>query len=92
MPSESFDDLFNEYLKDPETACDVRESMAGMRIGVQLSEARSAAGMSLDVLARKSGVAKTTILRIERGRSNPSIATVDRLANALGRRAEFRLV
>ena len=50
-----------------------------------LREARGLAGLTQDQLAARSGVAQATISSLERGvRSNPTIDTVKRLAEALG--------
>ncbi len=39
---------------------------------------------TLDVLAARSGVSKGMLVQIEQGRTNPSIGTICRVANALG--------
>lgn len=45
---------------------------------------RSARGWSLDELAGRSGVSKGMVVQIEGGRTNPSIGTLARLADAFG--------
>ena len=45
---------------------------------------RKAAGLSLDQLAKKSGVSKGMVVQIGQAKSNASIATLVKLANALG--------
>jgi transcriptional regulator with XRE-family HTH domain len=45
---------------------------------------RQAHGWTLAALAARSGVSKGMVVEIEQGRTNPSIATVCRLATALG--------
>jgi transcriptional regulator with XRE-family HTH domain len=54
------------------------------RIGRRLHELRSAAGLSLDALAQKSGVSRSNISLIERGRSSPTAVVLDKLSSALG--------
>src|SRR5476649_77235 len=54
------------------------------RIARSLNQARGARGLTFDQLARKSGVSKGMLVQIEQGRTNPSIATLCRVANALG--------
>jgi transcriptional regulator with XRE-family HTH domain len=54
------------------------------RIGRRLHELRSAAGLSLDALAHKSGVSRSNISLIERGQSSPTAVVLDRLSSALG--------
>lgn len=45
---------------------------------------RQQLGLSLDALAERSGVSRSNISLIERGRSSPTAAVLDRLATALG--------
>lgn len=40
--------------------------------------------LTLDVLAARAGVSKGMLVQVEQGRTNPSIATLSRLANGLG--------
>ena len=54
------------------------------RIARSLHQARSSRGLTFDQLARKSGVSKGMLVQIEQGRTNPSVATLCRIANALG--------
>ena len=52
-------------------------------MGVALATLRQRAGLSLDGLARQSGVSKSMLSQIERGRTNPTVAVIWRLAQAL---------
>jgi transcriptional regulator with XRE-family HTH domain len=54
------------------------------RIGRRLHGLRSAAGLSLDALAHKSGVSRSNISLIERGQSSPTAVVLDKLSSALG--------
>lgn len=49
-----------------------------------VSAARAAAGISQKQLAALSGIDQSDISKIERGIANPSVATLDRIAKALG--------
>ena len=49
-----------------------------------LADSRRRRGLSLEQLAQRSGVSKGMLVQIEQGRTNPSIATLCRVANALG--------
>ncbi|BAQ31065.1 helix-turn-helix domain-containing protein [Bifidobacterium scardovii] len=92
MPTERFDDMFDDAVKDPRMAELIHDCMAQMTIGMQLAEARADSGMSMDALARRSGVAKTTILNIEHGDASPTIATLTKLADAMGKRLQTAFV
>lgn len=53
------------------------------RIGQRLQEARKAKGMTQQDVADKSGVARTTVSKIEAGRFNAGVDIVDKLARAM---------
>lgn len=52
-------------------------------VGENLKRLRSEQGLSLDALAKASGVSKSRLGQIERGEGNPSISTVWQIARAL---------
>jgi transcriptional regulator with XRE-family HTH domain len=53
------------------------------RIASRVRELRNAQGFSLDTLAERSGVSRSTISLIERGQSSPTATVLDKLATAL---------
>jgi transcriptional regulator with XRE-family HTH domain len=53
------------------------------RIARRVRELRSAQGLSLDALAERSGVSRSTISLIERGQTSPTASVLDKLAAAL---------
>lgn len=55
----------------------------GRIIGENLKRLRSESGLTLDALAKSSGVSKSRLGQIERGEANPSVTTVWQVANAL---------
>ncbi len=63
------------------------DAQAGNRSGTlpdRLRKARMQRGLSLNGLAKASGLARTTIGYVESGETMPSLATVELLAQALG--------
>ena len=48
--------------------------------------------MSVEALAEKSGVSRSTLLRLESGTGNPSLETLSRLAGELGLTLRIALV
>jgi transcriptional regulator with XRE-family HTH domain len=56
----------------------------GRSFGERLRGARGAARLSQSELERRSGIPKTTLSRYENGHVEPSLATLARLAKALG--------
>jgi DNA-binding XRE family transcriptional regulator len=59
---------------------------AGFALGLQFTQARQARGLTQRQLSEITGVAPADIIRIERGTGNPTEATLQRLAAALGRK------
>jgi transcriptional regulator with XRE-family HTH domain len=62
---------------------------AGITLGLQYHDARVAQGLTQRQLSELSGVPQADISRIERGAGNPTEATLERLALALGRKLEL---
>jgi ribosome-binding protein aMBF1 (putative translation factor) len=57
---------------------------AAFRLGVLVREYRTAAGMTQTELARRSGTSQPAIARLEAGGAEPTVATLRRIADALG--------
>lgn len=55
----------------------------GRTVGANQKQIRTERGLSLDALAKLSGVSRSNLAQIERGKANPSIATVWQIASAL---------
>lgn len=60
------------------------ESGIGARIAARVHDLRRGAGLSLDALARRSGVSRSMISLVERGGASPTAVVLERLATALG--------
>jgi transcriptional regulator with XRE-family HTH domain len=52
--------------------------------GILLADFRLAAGFSRRDMARKLGVADTTLLELEAGRANPTVGRLEKVAKAYG--------
>ena len=61
-------------------------------VAVQLAEAREKSGMTQKQLSQKTKVAQGDISKIERGNANPSISTLNRLAEGMGMRLELKFI
>jgi predicted transcriptional regulator len=59
-----------------------------MEAGRSLRQARRRAGLSQRALAARTGVAQPTIARIERGKDDPRLGTIERLLHACGETIE----
>lgn len=55
-------------------------------------DARLEAGMTQEQLSKKTGINQSNLSRIERGVGNPSMATIERIAAALGKKVSISFV
>lgn len=62
------------------------ELIARAELGTMLAEARKARHLTQPALSSVTGIQQAEISRIERGIGNPTTATLNRLAAALGQR------
>jgi transcriptional regulator with XRE-family HTH domain len=56
----------------------------GKLIGARVRQSRAGRGWTLDEMAERSGVSRRMLVKIEQGSTNPSIATLLRISDALG--------
>jgi ribosome-binding protein aMBF1 (putative translation factor) len=90
----NFDDFWRELeaeaqAEGPEAVAELEQLGHRFRLGGELTVLRARAGLTQDDLAAKSKVDQAEISRIERGASNPTIDTLDKLGDALGVRFGF---
>ena len=52
-------------------------------IALNLKRIRKSKNMSLDMLAERTGVSKSTLGQIERGESNPTVSTIGKIVEGL---------
>ncbi len=73
-----------EQLKNPEFAKEYKALEEEYEVVRQIIQARILAGLTQKELAEKIGTRQSNVSRIENGNSNPSIATLKRIAEATG--------
>ncbi len=56
-----------------------------------IAYARRLSGLSQKALSEKTGIDQSDISKIERGVANPSVATLERIARALGGELEINI-
>ena len=59
------------------------EQKPGLDIGRRLKQARTRNGLSMDALARTSGVSKAMLSQIEQNKANPTVAVLYKISTAL---------
>jgi DNA-binding XRE family transcriptional regulator len=84
----TFEDWEREKLNDPEFVA----AQAELGPGYQIARLRIARGLTQAQLAQMVGTKQPSIARLEKGDSTPSLAFLEKLAEALGARLEVRIV
>lgn len=87
---QKFSDIKEEALKNPEVRAAYDALEPEYKLAESMIKARVAKKLTQEQLAVQAGVTQTTIARLESGTNNPTFATINRVAKALGR--EFKLV
>ena len=62
------------------------------QIMCSMIDARLEAGMTQKQLSEKTGINQSNLSRIERGAGNPSVATLERIATALGKKVSISFI
>lgn len=61
------------------------DDLVEARIAARLASLRAEQGLSLDILAERTGISRATLSRLERGEASPTAAMLGRLCAAYGR-------
>jgi len=87
-------DKWIDYQKqnDPDFASNFDEGYAKFKIGVIVKNARKSVGITQDELALKIHSKKSVISRLERHAENCSVATLEKIAEALGKKLVVRIL
>lgn len=88
----NFNDFLNEQLKDPEVKTEYEALEPEFAVIQALIDARSSAGLTQKELSQRTGIAQSDISRIENGNGNPSLKTLKRLAEAMGKKLKIEFV
>ena len=86
-----FNDFLEEQLRDPEFRREYEALQPEHAVIQAMIDARKASGLTQRELSERTGIAQGDISKLENGNANPSIRTLQRLANAMGMavRVEF---
>lgn len=69
------------------------ELLMMLKLAAELKKARCQQGLSLTDVAKRSGIDKAALSRIENGQNtNPTIGTLETIARSIGAKLHFRLV
>ena len=81
-----YEKLLSEDMKDPEIRKEMEKLEQEFAIVRAIIEARTSSGLTQEELSRKSGINQANISKLEHGKANPSVSTLQKLANGLGKR------
>lgn len=77
---------------DPEFAEGYEEGFRNFKIGVLLKQARENAGLTQEELAKELNTKKTAVSRIENHAEDIRLSTLEKYANAFGKKLKVELV
>ncbi len=79
-----FNDFLTEQLKDPEVRKEFEALQPEHAIIQAMIDARKSSGLTQKQLSERTGITQGDISKLENGNANPSIRTLQRLANGMG--------
>lgn len=88
----NFNDFLKERLKDPDFKKEYDALEAEFSIIQAIIDARKNSGMTQKDLAEKTGITQGDISRLETGSANPSLKTLQRLAEGMGTTLKLEFV
>ena len=88
----NYKDFLNEQLRDEEFKKEYDALEAEFSIIQALLDARKNSGLTQMDLAERTGIAQADISKLENGNANPSLKTLQRLAEGMGKRLKVEFV
>lgn len=88
----NFNDFLNEQLKNPNLKKEYDALEAEFSIIQAIIDARKVSGLTQKDLAEKTGIAQADISKLENGNANPSLRTLQRLADGMGMKLKLEFV
>ena len=90
--STTFNEFLTEQLKDPEVRAEWEALQPQKAIIQAMIDARKRSGITQKQLAERTGIAQGDISKLENGSANPSIRTLQRLADGMGMKLKVEFV
>lgn len=90
--TKSFRDSLNERLRDPEFRAEWDALDPEFQIVKAILDGRAARNLTQRELAEITGINQADISKLENGNGNPSLRTLERLADGLGMRLKLEFV
>lgn len=88
----NYKDFLNEQLQNEEFKKEYDALDVEFSIIQAMLDARKAAGLTQKDLAARTGIAQADISKLENGNANPSLRTLQRLADGMGMKLKVEFV
>lgn len=88
----NYRDFLNEQLKSENFKKEYDALEAEFSIIQAMLDARKASGLTQRDLADRTGIAQADISRLENGNANPSLRTLQRLADGMGMKLKLEFI
>jgi len=88
----NFNDFLKEQLKNPNLKKEYDALEAEFSIVQAIIDARKVSGLTQKDLAERTGIAQSDISKLENGSANPSLRTLQRLADGMGMKLKLEFV
>lgn len=88
----TFNEFLAEQMKNPEFRAEYASLEPEFAIIQAIIDARKASGLTQKQLSEKTGISQGDISRLETGNANPSIKTLQKLAEGLGKKIRIEFV
>ena len=88
----SFDEFLEEELKDSKFAEEYEKADAEFQVIRAILDARTSQNLTQEDLAKKTGINRSEISKLENGTRNPSIKLLQKLASGLNMHLELKFV
>lgn len=88
----NYKDFLNEQLQNESFKKEYDALEAEFSIIQAMLDARKAAGLTQKELATRTGIAQADISKLENGNANPSLRTLQRLAEGMGMKLKLEFV
>ncbi len=88
----NFDEFFDEQMNNLEVKREYDDLEVEFTIIQAIIDARKQSGLTQKQLAERTGIAQADISKMERGNANPSLRTLKRLADGMGKTLQIAFV
>lgn len=88
----NFNDYLAQQMENPEFKEDYEALEPEFAIIQAIIDARKSSGITQKELSQKSGIAQGDISKLENGNANPSLRTLQRLAEAMGKTLKIEFI